>query len=38
MEDSVDAARFERLVERARRQAEEGIVDGAGQRALELWG
>jgi DNA-binding SARP family transcriptional activator len=37
LEDSVDAARFERLVERARRQAEQGITDGAAQGALELW-
>ncbi|HEX2468698.1 MAG TPA: BTAD domain-containing putative transcriptional regulator [Solirubrobacterales bacterium] len=36
-EDAVDAARFERLVERAQRQAEQGIVNGAAQGALELW-
>ena len=36
-EDAVDAARFERLVERARREAEQGIADGAAQGALELW-
>jgi DNA-binding winged helix-turn-helix (wHTH) protein len=35
--DAVDAARFERLVERAQRQAEQGIVNGAAQGALELW-
>ena len=36
-DDAVDAARFERLVERARREAERGIVDGAVRDALELW-
>ena len=36
-EDAVDAARFERLVERARREAEQGIADGSAQGALELW-
>jgi WD40 repeat protein/DNA-binding SARP family transcriptional activator len=35
--DAVDAARFERLVERARRESGEGIVDGAAQGALDLW-
>jgi DNA-binding SARP family transcriptional activator len=35
--DAVDAARFERLVERARADAEQGIVDGAARGALELW-
>ena len=35
--DAVDAARFERLVERARTEAEQGIVDGAARGALELW-
>jgi WD40 repeat protein/DNA-binding SARP family transcriptional activator/DNA polymerase III delta prime subunit len=35
--DAVDAARFERLVERARAEAEQGIVDGAARGALELW-
>jgi DNA-binding SARP family transcriptional activator len=33
----VDAARFERLVERARAEAEQGVVDGSAQSALELW-
>jgi WD40 repeat protein/DNA-binding SARP family transcriptional activator len=36
-EDAVDAARFERLVERARREAEGGIADGSARGALELW-
>jgi WD40 repeat protein/DNA-binding SARP family transcriptional activator/energy-coupling factor transporter ATP-binding protein EcfA2 len=36
-EDAVDAARFERLVERGRREAEQGIVDGSVHDALELW-
>ena len=36
--DAVDAARFEQLVERARRDADQGIVDGAATEALELWG
>jgi DNA-binding SARP family transcriptional activator len=36
-EDAVDAARFERLVERARAEAERGFVDGTAQGALELW-
>ncbi len=36
-DDAVDAARFERLVERARREAERGIADGSARRALELW-
>jgi WD40 repeat protein/DNA-binding SARP family transcriptional activator len=36
-DDAVDAARFERLVQRARREAEQGIADGAAQGALELW-
>jgi WD40 repeat protein/DNA-binding SARP family transcriptional activator len=36
-EDAVDAARFEHLVERARREAEQGIADGAAKGALELW-
>ena len=35
--DAVDAARFERLVERARREAERGIADGSARGALELW-
>src|SRR5918994_2541181 len=34
---AVDAARFEHLVERARAEAERGIVDGSAQGALELW-
>ncbi len=33
----MDAARFEHLVERARREAERGIADGSARRALELW-
>jgi DNA-binding SARP family transcriptional activator/WD40 repeat protein len=36
-DDAVDAARFEHLVERARSEAERGIVDGSAQGALELW-
>ena len=36
-EGAVDAARFERLVGRARGEAEQGIGDGAVQSALELW-
>ena len=36
-QDAVDAVRFERLVERARREAEQGIADGAAKGALELW-
>ncbi len=36
-EDAVDAVRFEQLVERARREAEQGIADGAASEALELW-
>jgi WD40 repeat protein/DNA-binding SARP family transcriptional activator len=36
-EDAVDATRFERLVEQARRHAEQGITDGAPRGALELW-
>jgi WD40 repeat protein/DNA-binding SARP family transcriptional activator len=37
-DDAVDAARFERLVERARNEAERGVaVDGAAHRALALW-
>ena len=36
-DDAVDAARFERLVERALAESERGIVDGAVQGALELW-
>jgi DNA-binding SARP family transcriptional activator/WD40 repeat protein len=36
-QDAVDAARFERLVERARREAEQGIADGSSKGALELW-
>jgi len=37
-EDAVDAARFEHLVERARREAEHGVAaDGAARGALELW-
>jgi WD40 repeat protein/DNA-binding SARP family transcriptional activator len=36
-EDAVDAARFERLVELGRREAEQGIVDGSVRGALELW-
>ena len=35
--DAVDTARFERLVERARAEAEQGIVDGAARGALALW-
>ena len=33
----MDAVRFEHLVERARREAERGIADGAAKSALELW-
>jgi WD40 repeat protein/DNA-binding SARP family transcriptional activator len=37
-EEAVDAARFERLVERARREADRGVaLDGAAHSALELW-
>jgi DNA-binding SARP family transcriptional activator/WD40 repeat protein len=36
-DDTVDAARFERLVELARGEAEQGITDGVAQAALELW-
>ncbi|HZO06832.1 MAG TPA: winged helix-turn-helix domain-containing protein, partial [Solirubrobacterales bacterium] len=36
-EEAVDAVRFERLVERARRDADQGIADGAAKQALELW-
>jgi WD40 repeat protein/DNA-binding SARP family transcriptional activator len=37
-DDAIDAARFERLVERARREAERGIAaNGAAHSALELW-
>jgi WD40 repeat protein/DNA-binding SARP family transcriptional activator len=36
-DDGVDAARFERLVERARHEAEQGVVDGSARGALELW-
>ena len=36
-EDAVDAARFERLVELGRREADQGIVDGSVRGALELW-
>ena len=36
-QDAVDAARFEHLVDRARREAEQGIADGAAKGALELW-
>jgi DNA-binding SARP family transcriptional activator/WD40 repeat protein len=37
-EEAVDAARFERLVERARREEERGAAaDGAAHSALELW-
>jgi DNA-binding SARP family transcriptional activator len=37
-EDAVDAARFEHLVERARRESEHGVAaDGAAHSALELW-
>ena len=36
-EEAVDAVRFERLVERARRDADQGIADGAAKEALELW-
>jgi DNA-binding SARP family transcriptional activator len=35
--EAVDAARFERLVDRARVEAEQGIVDGAARSALALW-
>jgi WD40 repeat protein/DNA-binding SARP family transcriptional activator len=35
--DAVDAERFERLVERARRKAEQGVIDETVQGALELW-
>ena len=33
----LDAARFERLARPARREAEEGVADGAAQGALDLW-
>ena len=36
-DDAVDAARFEQLVGRARRDAEHGVVNGAARAALELW-
>jgi WD40 repeat protein/DNA-binding SARP family transcriptional activator len=36
-EDAVDAVCFERRVERARRESEQGIADGAARGALELW-
>ena len=36
-DDAVDAARFEQLVGRARRDAERGVVNGAARAALELW-
>ncbi len=36
-QEAVDAVRFEQLVERARREAEQGIADGAARGALELW-
>ena len=36
-ESAVDATRFEELVERARRDADQGIADGAAHTALELW-
>ncbi len=36
-DDALDAARFEGLVERAHREAEQGIVGGAAQGALDLW-
>ena len=36
-EEAVDAVRFERLVERARRDADQGIADGAAKEALKLW-
>jgi WD40 repeat protein/DNA-binding SARP family transcriptional activator len=36
-EEAVDAVRFEHLVERARREGEQGIADGSAQGALELW-
>ena len=36
-DDAVDAARFEHLVERARREGERGIADGAAKSALDLW-
>jgi DNA-binding SARP family transcriptional activator len=36
-QDAVDALRFEELVERARREAEQGVANGAAQGALELW-
>jgi WD40 repeat protein/DNA-binding SARP family transcriptional activator len=36
-DDAVDAARFERLVDRARAEAERGIADGSARGALELW-
>jgi WD40 repeat protein/DNA-binding SARP family transcriptional activator len=36
-DDAVDAARFQRLVQRALAESERGIVDGAVQGALELW-
>ncbi len=36
-DDAVDAVRFERLVDRACREAAQGIADGTAQSALELW-
>ena len=36
--DAFDAARFERLIERAALKAERGEIDGSAQAALALWG
>jgi DNA-binding SARP family transcriptional activator len=36
-DEAVDAGRFERLVDRARAEAERGIVNGSARGALELW-
>ena len=36
-EDAVDAVRFEQLIERARRDADQALPNGAAKEALELW-
>ena len=36
-EDAVDAVRFEQLIERARRDADQALANGAAKEALELW-
>src|SRR5215216_692800 len=36
-EEAVDAARFEHLVDRARKEAEQGMANGSVRGALELW-